>query len=69
MYLSDIYTISANLVGICAISIPAGFDGQGLPIGMQLMGSAFDEETLLGIAHQYQLSTDHHKQSPKELAA
>jgi len=69
MYLSDIYTISANLAGICAISIPAGFDELGLPIGMQLMGSAFGEETLLGVAHQYQQCTDHHKQSPKGLAA
>jgi aspartyl-tRNA(Asn)/glutamyl-tRNA(Gln) amidotransferase subunit A len=64
MYLSDIYTISANLAGICAISVPCGFDSQGLPIGLQLMGPAFGEEKLLAIAHQYQLRTDHHKKTP-----
>ena len=69
MYLSDIYTISANLAGICAISIPAGFDRQGLPIGMQLMGRTFGEEKLLGVAHQFQKITDYHKQTTKGLAA
>jgi len=60
MYLSDIYTISANLAGICGISLPCGFDAKGLPIGLQLMGPPFGEEKLLAIAHQYQLRTDHH---------
>ena len=64
MYLSDIYTLSANLAGICAISIPCGFDGDGLPIGLQLMGPAFGEEQLLAVAHQYQLVTDHHTKRP-----
>jgi len=64
MYLSDIYTISANLAGVCAISIPCGFDAQGLPVGLQFMGPAFGEENLLAIAHQYQLSTDHHRLVP-----
>ncbi len=67
MYLSDIYTLSANLAGICAISIPCGFDGRGLPIGMQLMAAAFAEPTLLAVAHQYQLLTDHHKTAPADL--
>ena len=64
MYLADIYTISANLAGICAVSVPCGFDESGLPIGYQLMGAAFQEETVLGIAHQYQLNTDFHRRLP-----
>ena len=68
MYLGDVYTISANLAGICAISVPCGFDAQGLPIGLQLMGSAFGEEKLLAAAHQYQLGTDHHTKIPPDLA-
>ncbi len=64
MYLTDIYTISANLAGICGISVPCGFDGEGLPIGLQLMGPAFGEEKLLAAAHQYQLRTDHHMKVP-----
>jgi aspartyl-tRNA(Asn)/glutamyl-tRNA(Gln) amidotransferase subunit A len=64
MYLTDIYTISANLAGICGISVPCGFDGRALPIGLQLMGPAFGEEKLLAAAHQYQLFTDHHTKVP-----
>ncbi len=64
MYLSDIYTISANLAGICAVSVPCGFDRNGLPIGLQLMGPAFGEETVLAAAHQYQQLTDHHRKMP-----
>ncbi len=51
MYLSDIFTIAVNLAGLPAISIPVGFDGKGLPVGMQLIGRAFDEETILGVAN------------------
>lgn len=69
MYLCDIYTLSANLAGICAISVPCGFDGQGLPIGLQLMGPALGEERLLSIAHQYQLRTDYHTRRPPVVAA
>ena len=64
MYLSDIYTISANLAGIPAISLPCGHDPAGLPIGMQLMGPWFAEGPLLRVAHQYQLHTDHHLRRP-----
>jgi len=65
MYLSDIYTVSVNLAGLPAISVPAGFVNQ-LPVGMQLIGNYFEESRLLNIAHQYQMNTDWHKQIPKE---
>ena len=64
MYLSDIFTISANLAGIPAISIPCGQSPDKLPIGLQLMGKHFDEATLLNVAHQYQQTTEHHLQHP-----
>ncbi len=65
MYLNDIYTIAANLAGIPAMSLPCGFS-EGLPVGFQLMGNYFDEARLLNVAHQYQLATDWHTQTPKE---
>lgn len=64
MYLSDIYTIAANLAGLPGISVPAGFVNQ-LPIGMQLIGNLFGEAKLLNIAHQYQTVTDWHKRIPE----
>ena len=64
MYLSDIFTISANLAGIPAISIPCGQSPDNLPIGLQLMGKHFDEATLLNVAHQYQTTTEHHLKHP-----
>ena len=68
MYLSDIYTISVNLAGLPGMSIPAGFDGQGLPVGLQLIGKYFDEARLLNIAHRYQQATDWHRRLPKAFA-
>jgi len=65
MYLSDIYTISVNLAGLPGMSIPAGFDFQGLPVGLQIIGKYFDEARLLNVAHRYQQTTDWHKQVPK----
>jgi len=61
MYLSDIYTISVNLSGVPAISIPCGFSKANLPIGLQLISKAFDEEMLLRIAYTFEQSTDFHK--------
>ncbi len=61
MYLADIYTISANLAGIPALSIPCGFTIDNLPIGLQLMGRHFDEETLLKVGHHFQQNTDFHR--------
>ena len=54
MYLSDIFTIPANLAGIPAMSIPCGVDGENLPVGLQLMGKPFDEETILKVAYAYE---------------
>ena len=64
MYLSDIYTISVNLAGLPGMSIPAGFDPKGLPVGLQLIGRYFDEARLLNVAHRYQQVTDWHKRIP-----
>jgi aspartyl-tRNA(Asn)/glutamyl-tRNA(Gln) amidotransferase subunit A len=64
MYLSDIYTISANLAGIPGISIPCGFTAGGLPIGMQLQGAPFAEERLLRAARMFERETDWHTRKP-----
>ncbi len=65
MYLSDIYTISVNLAGIPAISIPCGFTKKGLPVGLQVMAKAFDEEMLFRVAHAFEQNTQWHKLKPK----
>ena len=64
MYLSDIYTISVNLAGLPALSLPCGFDSEGLPIGMQLIGKHFDESTILRVAHAWEQSTEWHAKKP-----
>ncbi len=64
MYLSDIFTTSVNLAGLPGLNVPCGFNPQGLPIGMQLIGQAFDESTLLKVAHVYQQHTSWHTQTP-----
>jgi aspartyl-tRNA(Asn)/glutamyl-tRNA(Gln) amidotransferase subunit A len=64
MYLSDIFTISVNLAGVPGISIPCGFTSNNLPIGMQIIGKHFDEETVLRVAYAYEQSTDWHKRKP-----
>ena len=65
MYLSDIYTVSANLAGIPGITIPAGFTSRGLPIGLQVMAKPFDERRLLRIAYTFERETDHHLRRPE----
>ena len=65
MYLTDIFTITANLIGAPAISLPAGFSSDGLPIGVQLVGKHFDESTLLQLGHAFQKSTDFHTRAPE----
>lgn len=65
MYLSDIFTISCNLAGICGISVPCGFTkAPKLPIGLQILGKPFGEETMLRLAHAYEQSTNWHKDQP-----
>jgi aspartyl-tRNA(Asn)/glutamyl-tRNA(Gln) amidotransferase subunit A len=64
MYLSDVFTIPVNIAGLPAITIPAGF-GDGLPIGMQLIGKPFGEETILKIAYAYEQATDWHRRKPE----
>ncbi|TAK02484.1 Asp-tRNA(Asn)/Glu-tRNA(Gln) amidotransferase subunit GatA, partial [bacterium] len=65
MYLSDIFTISVNLAGLPGLSLPCGFDSEGLPIGMQIIGKHFDEATILRIAFAYEQATEWHKRKPK----
>jgi aspartyl-tRNA(Asn)/glutamyl-tRNA(Gln) amidotransferase subunit A len=64
MYLADIFTVSANLAGIPAISIPCGFSPDHLPIGFQFAGRMFDEATILRAAHAFQVDTAHHLTAP-----
>jgi aspartyl-tRNA(Asn)/glutamyl-tRNA(Gln) amidotransferase subunit A len=61
MYLSDVFTITLNLAGMCGISVPCGFDAAGLPIGLQLIGPRLGEERILRAAHAYEQATDWHR--------
>lgn len=61
MYLSDVFTVSANLAGLPALSVPCGFDKSGMPVGAQIIGQRLDETKVLNAGHAYQLVTDHHK--------
>jgi aspartyl-tRNA(Asn)/glutamyl-tRNA(Gln) amidotransferase subunit A len=67
MYLSDIYTIAVNLAGLPGMSIPCGFDSQGLPVGLQVIGNYFREAQMLQVGHQYQLATDWHTRAPADI--
>ncbi|MEA4887991.1 MAG: Asp-tRNA(Asn)/Glu-tRNA(Gln) amidotransferase subunit GatA [Clostridiaceae bacterium] len=64
MYLSDVYTVAANLAGLPALALPCGFDAAGMPIGMQLIGRAFDDARLLRTGVLYQKITDFHSRRP-----
>jgi aspartyl-tRNA(Asn)/glutamyl-tRNA(Gln) amidotransferase subunit A len=66
MYLQDVFTIPANLAGICGISIPGGFSN-GLPVGLQLLGNIFAEDVILRVADAFEQVTDYHKQWPEAL--
>ena len=65
MYLSDVYTLSANLAGIPGLSVPCGFSASGLPIGLQLLAGHFKEAVLLRAAHQFEQATDFHRRKPE----
>ncbi len=65
MYLSDIFTLSANLAGIPGMSIPCGFSADGLPIGLQIMGNHFNEEMIFKVAYGFEQATGFHKKKPK----
>ncbi len=64
MYLDDILTTPVNLAGNCALSLPCGFSSTGLPIGLQIIGDSFAEETILKVGHAYEQTTEWHKQKP-----
>ena len=67
MYLGDVYTVMINLAGLPAASVPCGFDSNGMPVGMHLIGNYFDETKILGVAHAYQQVTDWHRRRPTGL--
>ena len=67
MYLNDIFTVAGNLTGAPAISIPCGFDRNGLPIGLQLQGNHFRESVILNAAHRYQQATDWQRREPADI--
>jgi aspartyl-tRNA(Asn)/glutamyl-tRNA(Gln) amidotransferase subunit A len=64
MYLGDIFTLSMNLAGLCGLSLPCGVDGNGLPIGLQLMGPSFGEELVFRVAHAYEGATEWYRRRP-----
>jgi aspartyl-tRNA(Asn)/glutamyl-tRNA(Gln) amidotransferase subunit A len=66
MYLTDVLTITLNLAGVCGISVPCGFS-EGLPVGLQIIGPALGESTILQVAYHYEQATEWHKQTPTAL--
>jgi len=65
MYLSDIFTLPPSLAGIPGLSVPCGFSREGLPVGLQILGKHFDEETLMRVGYNFEQATDHHQRKPK----
>ena len=65
MYLSDILTINVNLAGLPGISVPCGFASDGMPVGLQMIGRAFDESNLLSYAYAYESACDWNKRNPQ----
>jgi aspartyl-tRNA(Asn)/glutamyl-tRNA(Gln) amidotransferase subunit A len=65
MYLIDLMTIPVNLAGLPAMSVPCGFDEEGLPVGLQIIGNALREDQVFQVASAYEQATDWHTRSPK----
>jgi len=65
MYLSDIFTIGVNLAGLPAISINCGFDGRGLPVGLQIIAPPFAEDKILRTSYTFERNTEFHKRKPE----
>ena len=65
MYLADVFTLPASLAGMPGLSVPCGFDDDGLPVGLQIIGKAFDEATVLRVGHTYEQATEWHKRRPE----
>ncbi len=65
MYLEDVFTLPPSLAGVCGMSVPCGFDGNNLPIGMQLIAPAFGEDVMLRVGHAYEQSTEWHNRRPE----
>ncbi len=65
MYLGDIYTVSVNIAGLPGLVVPCGYDSSNLPIGLQLIGKAFDESTLLRVGYTFEQNTNYHKKQPE----
>jgi aspartyl-tRNA(Asn)/glutamyl-tRNA(Gln) amidotransferase subunit A len=68
MYLEDVFTLGVSLAGLPGMSVPCGFDGGNLPVGLQIIGNYFDEARMLSVAHRYQQATDWHTRTPKGVA-
>ena len=64
MYLGDIYTVSVNIAGLPALVVPCGFDPDGMPVGLQLIGRPYDESTLLKAGYTFEQNTDYHLSRP-----
>ena len=67
MYLSDVYTVSANLAGLPGLSMPCGLS-EGMPVGLQLLGKPLDEATILRVGDAFERRTDFHAARPREVA-
>jgi aspartyl-tRNA(Asn)/glutamyl-tRNA(Gln) amidotransferase subunit A len=65
MYLQDVFTVSVNLAGLPGLSLPCGFDTEGMPIGLQIIGRPLDEQMVLNVAYAYEQATEWHKQAPE----
>ncbi len=67
LYMEDVLTAPASIAGLCSLCVPAGFSKEGLPIGMQIIGSQWEEEKVFSLGKEYQELTDFHKEQPKEI--